>query len=209
MRRNYYRERNSILAIIGIIGICGTLLWNRLTPNTQKEILNKAEAIDDKIPGIELVTPGAELIECELESVVDGDTIWVIKNGERTKVRFIGIDTPESVHSDATKNNEFGVMASDFTKQMLANRDTVYLEYDEETQDRYGRNLAYVWIDEDINDFKNNCLNALIIVNGYAIDKVFEPNVKYSNKLNNLCNQAREEKAGLWKYEGFEELWKN
>ena len=42
-----------------------------------------------------------------------------------------------------------------------------------------------------------------------AIDKVFEPNVKYSNKLNNLCNQAREEKAGLWKYEGFEELWKN
>ena len=42
----------------------------------------------------------------------------------------------------------FGKEASNYSKKTLTNQD-VYLEYDKEKQDRYGRTLAYVWISKD------------------------------------------------------------
>lgn len=147
------------------------------------------------------------LVQCELSSIVDGDTIWVIKDGKRTKVRFIGIDTPESVHADTTKNNEYGEAASDFTKSVLKDIDSVYLEYDVEPQDKYGRELAYVWLNPDTSDFDNNCVNALIISNGYAMAKTYAPNTKYDDKLIDLCKTSIDNNIGLWKEAGFRKLW--
>ena len=60
---------------------------------------------------------------CELVKVTDGDTIWVkskgAENSERFKVRLIGINTPESVHSDKTKNTKEGKEASKFLNTTL------------------------------------------------------------------------------------------
>ena len=69
-------------------------------------------------------------------------------DGERTRVRLIGINTPESVAEDESRNTEEGVIASDFVKELIDETGyEVWLEYDTEVYDQYGRTLAYVYID--------------------------------------------------------------
>ena len=84
----------------------------------------------------------------EVVRVVDGDTIIVDIDGTETRVRLIGVDTPESVHPDDTLNSERGKIASDFTSALLTGKQ-VYLEYDKEMTDKYGRTLAYVFLSND------------------------------------------------------------
>ena len=144
----------------------------------------------------------------ELEAVsyvyaADGDTIVVCdSSGEEFRVRLIGIDTEESVHEDELQNNEFGLQASEYTKALLEDVDTLYLEYDVEQHDQYDRVLAYVWLapaPDEICDM----LNATLVQDGYARAVVYEPNHQYSVELENLQNQAQEDRSGLWKYEAF------
>ena len=136
-----------------------------------------------------------QLEEVTLKRVVDGDTIIVInKNKEELRVRLIGIDTPESVHPDADKNTAEGQLASDYTKSQLIQGQTLYLEFDEEPQDKYGRNLAYVWLDNQVNsnnieDIAKNMYNAKLIVDGYAVAKRFPPNTKYAEIFDALQNR--------------------
>lgn len=153
----------------------------------------------------EVTSESTQLVEVTLSSVVDGDTLWVLKDGEKTKIRLIGIDTPESVHSDSSKNNEYGTMASDHTKELLSNVETLYLEYDEEAQDKYGRDLAYVWFNTDTSDF-SNMLNAKILMDGYANVLTIAPNDKYADDFLNLKTTAYENRTGLWDYEGYIDL---
>ena len=77
--------------------------------------------------------------------VVDGDTLWVNTEGGDTKVRLIGVDTPELLDPRSPVQC-FAQEASDFTKSALTGQ-VVYLEYDpsQDSVDRYGRLLAYVW----------------------------------------------------------------
>lgn len=151
------------------------------------------------------VTGLYDLDVAALEKVVDGDTLWVVKDGEREKIRLIGIDTPESVHPDQAKNNEYGEMASDYVKTLLADTEYVYLAYDEDRTDRYDRTLAYVWLSDDTSDI-TNMLNAAILMNGYAVNKEYKPNVKYSSEFETLRNMAEESDAGLWAYDEYETL---
>ena len=84
--------------------------------------------------------------------VVDGDTIRVAINGHEEPIRLIGIDTPETVHP--TRGEEpYGRAASDFTKGLLEGR-SVYLEFDVEERDRFGRLLAYVYIDDTFGEWQ-------------------------------------------------------
>jgi len=77
--------------------------------------------------------------------VIDGDTL-VLDGGER--VRLIGVDTPETVHPQKPVEY-FGKEASEFTRRTAEGR-RVRLEYDQGTgrQDRYGRTLAYVYLED-------------------------------------------------------------
>lgn len=145
----------------------------------------------------------ASLEKVTLVHVADGDTVSVIAaDGYEYRVRFIGMDTPESVNPDESKNNELGVIASSHTKEILTNVDTLYLEYDKEKTDQYGRILAYVWLSEDTTDLMN-MLNARLIAEGYAVDKVYEPNTKYASQFGLLKIAARESGNGLWSGEEF------
>lgn len=144
---------------------------------------------------------------------VDGDTIIVEdKTGEHKRVRMIGIDTPESVAKEEERNNKYGVMASDYTKELLSNADTLYLEYDIDSDDQYDRILAYVWL-EDVKDtfdekaIEEAMVNAIIVKNGYGIAKRYEPTVAHDNTLQRLTAEADESNIGLWQYEGFRNLW--
>ena len=154
-----------------------------------------------------------ELIEADLVYVVDGDTIKVDVNGTELKVRLIGINTPESVHADESKNNDYGVMASDYTKQLLSGVDTVYLQYDESPQDQYGRELCYVWLSNRVDfdnyeDVTSYMVNAIVISEGYATTMFYKPNTRYLDYFTLCCDSAKERKIGLWQYAGFVELVK-
>lgn len=123
--------------------------------------------------------------------VIDGDTIEVSINGTTEKVRFIGVDTPETVHP--TKGVEpYGREASNFTKEKLTDQ-TVKLEFDVEERDQYGRLLAYVWLGEEM-------FNEVLLREGYAQIATYPPNVKYVERFKAAQKEAREAGRGLWGY---------
>ena len=75
--------------------------------------------------------------------VIDGDTVKIDYNSRLTNVRLIGVDTPETVHP--SKSVEvYGKEASDFTKNLLLG-ESVYLRFDTDRTDTFGRLLAYVY----------------------------------------------------------------
>ena len=128
--------------------------------------------------------------KCEVVRVVDGDTIVVNYNGSEEKVRMIGIDTPESVHPNESKNTEEGIETSNYTKESL-NGITGELELDVQERDKYGRILAYVYIDGEM-------YNKELLELGYAKIATYPPNVKYVDDFTKIQEAARENKVGLW-----------
>ena len=122
--------------------------------------------------------------------VVDGDTIKVDFNGVEESVRLIGIDCPESVHPDGSRNTLEGKIASDYTKSMLENKE-VTLEFDIQERDQYGRLLAYVYLG-------NIMFNKTLIEEGYAQVSTYPPNVKYVEDFVALERIARKNNKGLW-----------
>lgn len=78
--------------------------------------------------------------------VVDGDTIVIDYQGKYEKVRLLCVNTPESVHPDKKQNVPMGKVASDYTKNRLKGK-YVDLEFEGPIRGRYGRLLAYVFVD--------------------------------------------------------------
>lgn len=129
--------------------------------------------------------PGKQLYF--VKRVVDGDTI-LLANNER--VRYIGVDTPESVHP--YKAVEYMAKeASSFNKKLVSGK-WVRLEFDVERRDKYGRLLAYVY-EGDV------FVNAELVKQGYAQVYTFPPNVKYQELFLEYQRQARKNNRGLWK----------
>lgn len=119
--------------------------------------------------------------------VIDGDTI-VLENG--TRVRYIGIDTPETKHP--RKGVEyFGKEASEANKELVEGK-KVRLEYDVQRTDKYDRTLAYVYLTD------GTFVNAWLVENGFARVSTYPPNVKYQEQFLELDRKAREEHKGLW-----------
>jgi len=136
-----------------------------------------------------------------ITKVVDGDTINL---SDGRKVRLIGVDTPEVHYSekllrDSKKSGQdiktiqaLGRKASDFAKKLYTGK-RVRLEYDVERKDRYGRTLAYVYLEDGL------FVNAELIKQGYAQAMTVPPNVKFADHFLKLQKEAREAKRGLWK----------
>ena len=123
--------------------------------------------------------------------VVDGDTFVAENdNNEQLKVRLIGVDTPETVKPN-TPVQPYGKEASDYTKKHLTNKD-VYLEYDKEKEDRYGRTLAYVWLDD------KTMYNEQLVKQGLAREKYYSPNGKYREAFEKSEDIAKEKKLNIW-----------
>jgi micrococcal nuclease len=134
--------------------------------------------------------PGGRL-EGRVVKVVDGDTIHVMVGGRREKVRYIGMDTPET-HKPGTPVQCFGRAASAFNARLVAGR-RVELRMDAETRDRYGRLLAYVYRRPD-----GLFVNAELVRRGYAVILTIPPNVAHAAELLRLQRAARVGGRGLW-----------
>ncbi len=123
--------------------------------------------------------------------VVDGDTIHVMVGGHDENVRYIGVDTPESV-KPGTPVQCFAERASAFNKHLVAG-EQVRLVRDAEERDRYGRLLAYVYRARD-----NLFINATLVTGGYAVPLTIPPNVAHEREFRTLATVARRKGRGLW-----------
>ena len=124
--------------------------------------------------------------------VVDGDTIWVDNNGQRLKIRMIGLDTPETV--DPRKPVQcFGLEASAQAKTILGGQ-SVYLETDpsQDSVDRFGRTLAYVWT------ASGRLFNLDMIADGYAFEYTYDLPYRYQQDFKTAEDDARTQERGLW-----------
>jgi micrococcal nuclease len=133
-----------------------------------------------------------EFIPCQLIRVVDGDTLVVVFNGKETKVRMIGVNTPESVSNDSSRNTKEGKIASDYMKNLLSNHSTVWLELDEDWYDKYDRLLAYVYLED------GTMLNEHMLSIGYARTMFYAPNFKHQTLLESAQKSAQKQQAGFW-----------
>ena len=127
--------------------------------------------------GVKLQVDPSVLVPCEFERVVDGDTIIVHDpDNKRLRVRVTGINSPESVAEDQSRNTEEGRTASKFMKELMKDIKTVYLEYDVGRTDQYNRTLAYVWIKYEDTYVM---VNEIILATGHAKPVYIKPNLKY------------------------------
>ncbi|MGH2726808.1 MAG: thermonuclease family protein [Actinomycetota bacterium] len=138
-------------------------------------------------------------IPAEVSKLVDGDTAWfTLEGGAREKVRFIGVDTPEST----TQHEPFGKEAAAYTASLLTLGRAVSLQLDVDERDRYGRLLAYVWLAEpttgDDAEARASMLNAMLVGEGYATVLTVPPNVAYVDLFVALQGEARTAGRGLW-----------
>jgi len=133
-----------------------------------------------------------ERIEVKYSESVDGDTAKFKLNEEIITVRFLGIDTPETVHPSLGEQ-PYGKEASDYTKEKLQNANKIELEYDSNSSktDKYGRHLAWIWIDDSL-------LQEELISNGLAKTYMLQDNYTYAWILQEKQEKAKEEKVGMW-----------
>lgn len=145
---------------------------------------------DDQLKRPEPLTDFSGLLPYVVGRVIDGDTVELNTQGGPLKVRLIGVDTPETVHP--TRPVEyFGKEASAFTKAFIEG-DTVFVEYDQERTDRYGRTLAYLYRASD-----GKLLNDEIIRQGYGHAYTRYP-FRYMELFREAEAVARLEGKGLW-----------
>ena len=133
--------------------------------------------------------PGVALEEASVVNVVDGDTIDVLIGGRELRVRYIGVDTPETVDPRRPVGC-FGREASERNRRLVEGR-SVGLERDVSETDQYGRLLRYVWVDGQM-------VNAALVEEGYATAATYPPDVRYAELFAALEVQAREAGRGLW-----------
>ena len=126
-----------------------------------------------------------------VERVVDGDTIVVRLDGRSERVRYIGVDTPESV-KPGERVQCFGKAAAAENRRLVEGR-RVRLVEDAEARDRYGRLLAYVYRASD-----GLFVNAELVRRGYARPLTIPPNVAHEGEIARLASAARHAGRGLW-----------
>ncbi|MBN1321759.1 MAG: thermonuclease family protein [Thermoleophilia bacterium] len=133
-------------------------------------------------PSSSATTPTAER-EPRVIDVVDGDTVVVALSDGTEEVRLIGIDTPES-------GEDFSELAAEALGALVSG-ETVRLETDVETQDQYGRLLAYVWVGSFM-------ANEELLRQGLATLYTVPPNVRYVERLRAAQDEAQAVQRGVW-----------
>jgi endonuclease YncB( thermonuclease family) len=199
--RNIFKQPAfQFVLVVGII-----LFYSLVTGSTFDATLNKIigdlQTLENSEPSPAPVlsptpSPTAEVKGATTETattsavvseVVDGDTIR-LSTGER--VRYIGIDTPETVDPHKTVQC-YGNEASTQNELLVLGK-TVILEKDISETDRYGRLLRYVWLDGEM-------VNEKLVRDGYAIEKAYKPDIKYQEKFKVAQQEAQQNKRGLWR----------
>lgn len=132
----------------------------------------------------------ASSLRAQVSRVVDGDTIEVRIGGGEDEVRYIGIDTPETV-KPGTPVQCFGPQSSAANKRLVEGR-SVRLVFDRERRDIYDRLLAYVYVGDRF-------VNAALVREGFARTLTIPPNVAHAGLFHRLARAAGSAGRGLWR----------
>ncbi len=131
--------------------------------------------------------PFSQMNSARVDYVIDGDTV-ILKDGRH--VRYIGINCPEVAHGDRP-GEPFGRAAERFNRQLVDGK-TVRLEYDQDKTDRYGRTLAYLFVDRTL------FVNRRMVEAGMAFC-VYDPlTAKYAEVLLSAQRKAMSAGKGVW-----------
>ncbi len=165
------------------------------SPEIAKSISSDDGEIEEEVEdGESILGSGSEeiftnRISARVIGVKDGDTIEVEINGSRKIVRYIGIDTPESI--DPRRPVEcFGKEASNINRSLVENQ-LVQLEKDVSETDKYGRLLRYVYLGGIF-------VNRYLVEEGFANASAYPPDIKYQEDLESSEEDARISNKGLW-----------
>ena len=135
-------------------------------------------------------TPTASQIQnlekAKVIKVIDGDTIEI--EGKR-KVRYIGIDAPET--KDPRRPIQcFGEEAYNKNKELVEGYN-IEMEKDVSETDKFGRLLRYVYVN-------GTFVNEYLVKEGFASVSTFPPDVRYVDIFLKAQTEAREKNLGLW-----------
>lgn len=139
---------------------------------------------------------GSDTLYGQVTKVTDGDTITVETQSRSTPVRLIGVDTPETVAPDEPIGC-YGKRAGQYTRQVLEDR-LVRLEIPRvgDSEDAYGRTLAYVYLDTNEDGSYEHLYNEDLIELGLARTTTFSH--AHRREFQRLRDEAKERGAGLW-----------
>lgn len=182
----------SVAAIILGLG----LLWFGQTPSVAPLESDSAPLVEASPPiATNSAVIGAVIgIEGEralVTKVIDGDTIVV---NDKSTVRFIGVDTPETVDPRRPVGC-FGKEASNEAKQLLSGQEII-LQKDVSDTDKYGRSLRYIFL--PLENDRLLFVNDYLVREGFAKVLTYPPDVKYNEQFRQAEKEAKESKRGLW-----------
>lgn len=130
----------------------------------------------------------ANTIKGKVIKVSDGDTITILKNNEKTKIRLYGIDAPEKAQS-------YGIKSLDVLNKMIFNK---IVEVEVKNKDRYGRLVGVIY-------FNNTNINLHMIETGNAW--WYKQYAKNEIEYKKAEERAKERKVGLWNGSNFISPW--
>ncbi|MCP1415452.1 thermonuclease family protein [Paenarthrobacter sp. A20] len=194
MTNTRYKGRllhGSVLAVLALTGCTsqgGPQIVPAGSPAPLHEVPCEATGTAARPPALKVPASGPYAVE----KVVDGDTIRISCNGTSTRVRFVGINAPESVKEDAPVECG-GPEASTYLHSLLDGQQ-VFLSADpvQGVRDKYDRLLAYVWTTD------GTLTNRTILEQGHAEATGYGKSFAYSEDFTTAADQARKNKAGRW-----------
>ncbi len=166
------------------------LLWTLFVPkDIGQEKPNEVQNTFTEVASDSSQTLLRNLQKVKVSRVIDGDTIE-LESGQ--KVRYIGIDTPETV--DHRRDPQCFCQEASLQNKKLVEGKDIYLEKDISQTDKYGRLLRYIYLEE--NEIS---INEQLIKEGYAVASSYPPDIKYQEKLKTAEQEARDNQKGLWR----------
>jgi micrococcal nuclease len=180
-----------VLALCLLIGACDSVSISVQTGVTVVAPTAVIPTVANQVSSLYPPVP-ASLKQVDVVRVVDGDTVDVNLDGVTTRVRLIGINTPETV--DPNKPVEcYGPEASKRAKALLEGQ-RVLLEADpsQDDRDRYDRLLRYIWFED------GRLFNMQMVLEGYAYEYTYQVPYKYQAVFKAAQRQAEEAQRGLW-----------
>ena len=137
--------------------------------------------------------PTGQTTEANVVRVVDGDTIVVAYGGQEYKVRYIGMDTPET--SDPNSPVQWMAPQATAANAALVEGKTVFLEKDVSEVDRFDRLLRYVWLTDGT---AWTLVNLELVRQGVASAKSYPPDVRFDDLYRVTEADAQRSAIGLW-----------
>ena len=172
--------------------------WDKIAKDEKETLSDFKDKITEKATEFAAENELGSFEIASLVRVVDGDTIVVeLSNGEEAVVRLIGIDTPESVASEeylartGKENTQAGADASAYTKELLADTTTLYLQKDTSDVDQYGRLLRYVWMEipndtDSLTEIATKMLNGRLVKDHIANVVEYEPDTAHAKDFQEI-----------------------